>query len=184
MDRTEFESGLLHPDSLVEFVMKLIKRDFNGNQAAVARAGKFDANYISRLKSGERIGSFDNMIKLANGLGIRPGVLMDVLAGYDPNQELQKITESAFRKSVFQSVLNYLNAANDTQELQELIEAMGFNKDKRYESTKEVVSDASEGLGEPQKVKKRKGFRTAPDKPKDKTPTPKKEIPKEEKPSE
>jgi transcriptional regulator with XRE-family HTH domain len=41
-----------------------------------------DADYLNNIEQG-RVPSTNQLLKIAEGLGIRPGVLLDVLAGYD-----------------------------------------------------------------------------------------------------
>jgi transcriptional regulator with XRE-family HTH domain len=87
------ESEMIYIDKLGQFVENRI-RELEISQREVARRGGIDPNYISRLKSGVQLGSFENLIGLAKGLDLRPGVLFDVLAGrYNEPEILPATTE-------------------------------------------------------------------------------------------
>lgn len=47
---------------------------------------------LREIEKGEAVGSPETMIAIAKGLGVRPGLLLDLLAGLDVNAELESLS--------------------------------------------------------------------------------------------
>ena len=150
------ESEKMFVEKLAEYV-KSRRLALGISQREVARRGGIDFNYVSRLENMARLGSFENLIGLARGLDVRPGVLLDVLAGYEAGDaDALRLMDSNLRKVILTDVMEYLREASKLAELEELFLPMGKSKpgseqpatgDSGGESLEEVFDRLARKLG-------------------------------------
>lgn len=68
-----------------------------------------DAAYIRRLEAGKQLGSAYSLLEIARALGIRPGVLLDVLADTKPKDEWLTVADPDLRVWLNTENLNRLS---------------------------------------------------------------------------
>jgi transcriptional regulator with XRE-family HTH domain len=157
------ESSQMSLASLAKIVKE--KRESMGMSfRQLAKKADVSHNWIYRLELGEQLGSPDSLVRLARAIGMRPGDLFDIYADEPPRESTPKMPtpDNELIKVVISAVLEYLRNKDNLAELQELIEAMGLDKDKRYTDLKDIVGDLSGTIGETQAPDEEKGFRSKP----------------------
>jgi transcriptional regulator with XRE-family HTH domain len=158
----------LSTQDLGDFVReKRVEKKMSGRK--LAKLSHNDPNYISRLERGIQVGSPESLIAVADALEVRPGILLDKLAGLSIEADSITMVDADLRKAILVSVGEYIIKAELSPEIQELIDIVATKykqakaeqeksvPENLQDRAKEIGSGKDINLGKPNAVKPKKG---------------------------
>lgn len=122
--------------------IKLRREKIGLSQRKIAESAGVDQAYWGRLETGAQLGSLESLIQVARVLGVRPGFLIDVLAGLEEGEAWDD-PENTIHLSAFltdkdkQDIYNNVDAVTKRR----VFESM-FNNEQKESATEKALREA------------------------------------------